>query len=423
MGGERGQGTVEWVGLVALIAGALLAGSVLAQAPFAAGAVSRQFARALCIARLGDCNRTLEPCVVRASSKDSGFSVSVIAIELGGGEIATIERRSDGTYLVSSGTRTSGGLFGSVGIGAKAEAGGKLGLDLSGGVSVSRSISDGRGWIVRSRAEADRLLADLAAATPTSGGRTRPVVRGRRRTRALPEPDIVYREQKNDLDGNVSLTIAKAKATGGVAGVGRSVERTDRRTGERTVSFIPDTLDVTGKLPLLGSGSRRIHGGEEYRLVFDAAGRPVDLQIQAISDELPEIARPFGGMLQGTGKERPDRYETTAHLDLTDAVNRAAAAVLLRRNGNAGRVTEQDERDLDRLRERVERTGTVEVRGLRTESGGRPYAMSVSTGIGRLGARALKTTASSRLITAASRGLDGSWHPRDDCVARTFAAG
>ena len=198
MGGERGQGTVEWVGLVALIAGALLAGSVLAQAPFAAGAVSRQFARALCIARLGDCNRTLEPCVVRASSNDSGFSVSVIAIELGGGEIATIERRSDGTYLVSSGTRTSGGLFGSVG--AKCDAGGKCGLNLSGGVSVSRSISDGRGWIVRSRAEADRLLADLAAATPTSGGRTRPVVRGRRRTRALPEPDIVYREQKNDLE-------------------------------------------------------------------------------------------------------------------------------------------------------------------------------------------------------------------------------
>ena len=73
--------------------------------------------------------------------------------------------------------------------------------------------------------------------------------------------------------------------------------------------------------------------------------------------------------------------------------------------------------------ERIKQEGTGEFRGLRTEQGGGPYSLSASTGIGRVGARALRTTGSSRLVTAASRGLDGSWHPRDDCVSRAVAGG
>ena len=417
---ERGQGTVEWVGLVALIAGALLAGSVLAQAPFAAGAVGRQFARALCIVRAGDCDRPLEPCVVSASTRDTGLSVSLVVVDLGGGRVATVERRSDGTYLVSVGNRFSGGLFLSAGVGLKGEAGGGgAGADVAGRVQLATAISRGRGWIVRSQAEADELLARSASSAAISSGRAGP---GGPRTphRPMPEPDVVYRERGDDLDADLSLVLAKAKATGGVSVDGRSLERTDRRTGERTISFTPDTVSLTGKLSLLGSASRRIRGGEGYRLVLDAAGRPVDLQIHSVSRELPDIARPFGAMLEGAGRRRPDSYETTAHLDLTDPVSLAAASVLLRR---PARYSQEDERALTRLHERIEQEGTVEVRGLRTEQGGGPYSLSASTGIGRVGARALRTTGSSRLVTAASRGLDGSWHPRDDCVSRAVAGG
>jgi|GEM_PF-1467164 len=427
---DAGQGTVEWVGLVAAIATLVFAGAALAQAPFVAHTVTRQVSRALCIVRGGDCRRDQQPCTLASATSGGGLSVSIAFIEIGGDRTMAIERRSDGTALVTvidgstAAIRAAAGLEADVAVGTH-----KLAVGGSIAASVAASALGGRSWLVRSAAEIDLLRRQIAAQRPRPGGRlARP-----RRSRGLPplpEPDIRYDEVQTVFAGTIGagVGIAGSKKTplsvsGGLTTRNTSGARVDRRSGERTV-YLKGFRDYDGKVSVFGeaaSGTHRSGTDEQYALVFDAAGRPVTLQITATSAELPQVAQPFAGMLRGGGKDAPDTYEVTANLDLTDPANRAATEAML--SATANKRTGPLPAAVRALRDRVLRSGTVEVRGLASTDDSGSYGGSVAVPGLKLGAKADRRRGSSRLVSAASRGLGGEWLPRDDCAVRPFAEG
>ena len=69
---QRGQASVEWLAVVALVAVMLGLGAALAQAGYVGRRVTREMARAICLVGSGDCRRDQEPCVVGSQATARG---------------------------------------------------------------------------------------------------------------------------------------------------------------------------------------------------------------------------------------------------------------------------------------------------------------------------------------------------------------
>src|SRR3954449_13110518 len=94
---SAGQASVEWLGLVALVATLFGLGAALAQAGFVGRHVTREMSRALCRVGHGDCERDGEPCVTRTEGGGGSIVLNLVVVRLGGGSEALLEQRSDGT--------------------------------------------------------------------------------------------------------------------------------------------------------------------------------------------------------------------------------------------------------------------------------------------------------------------------------------
>jgi hypothetical protein len=414
---DRGQASIEWLALVALITLLLGFGFALTHATFLGHRVTREMARALCLVRQGDCRRDQEPCPIATDERRRGFSVDVVFVRLGGGQMALVERLSDGTVRVTRAPDTDGGLEAALGVGVKVKAGG---IDLAVSAEVQASIlarlHRGETWVVRDEAAADDLLDKLKA---RGGGLFLPV----------PEPDLSY----GDVDLRSSL--------GGTAGVGGlvrlgSVEggltfdkhagsRVDHRTGRRTVyTRAADTHEVRAAFGrgILDVGWSSAGPTETYAVEFDAAGRPLDLQILAVgaydgSSDLPAAVAPVASLLRARAADGRARiYEITGHLDLTVPANLAAArdvlAELARTKPHVGRAAAAS----DALRRRFDEEGTIEARVLERKTDGTEVGAHGALGA-KVGGQYSNEHTVTRLIGATSRGLDGNWLPRLDCVA------
>ena len=399
---ERGQASLEWLAVVTLVAtllGGLGAG--LAQAEFLGRRVTRAMARAICLVGDGDCRRDQEPCVVAARSGAGSLGVDLAIVRLGEDRLGLVERRSDGTFAVTIEDGLTAGVAASAGLSAGVEAGG-LGLAIGGEVTASLLAHKGRGrtWIVGSAAEAGRVLAAEGA------GRA---------------PDVVSGSGAwaTSLGATAGASLEGTDAAVDLAAAGLASDRAagwrvDRRTGHRT-AYVQASWSgsaTVGGAGVLGVGG----GGELYAVEFDAGGRPVDLRVVASgafggSRDLPAVTQPVAGLLAAGGAERT--YEVTGHLDLTDAANLAAARGLLaaitgRRAGTEAAAV---------LRRRLDARGTVEARVLATRSGGTGVGFHLTVAGLSLAARARVEERSQRLLAATSRGLDGQWITRTDCVA------
>jgi hypothetical protein len=403
-----GQASLEWVAVVALVATLLGLGAALAEAGFVGRRVTREMARALCLVSAGDCRRDQEPCVTRAQDGKSSLTFNALLVRLGSRSEALIEQRSDGTVAV---TKVEGGVLGlegGFGADAKMKA---LGIDLAVGGELQASAlarrERGRTWIVPDWAAAQRLL-----------GRLRPLHGGAPRS-----PDIEYGGR--DLAGAVSGSLAADglvhldAARGSLSFDRSSGTRIDRRTGRRTV-FVQARADAQASLAGGVLGLSASTAGELYAVELDRAGRPVDLRVVAAgsfagSADLPGVVAPVVGLLQaGTAEGRV--FEVTAHLDLTDAENLAAARGLLDAVARRGWSTELPAASRA-LRRRLDERGTVEARVLESRSTSDDLAVHGALG-GKVGADVHAESTATRLIAAASRGLDGRWLVREDCVAR-----
>jgi hypothetical protein len=401
----HGQASVEWMAVVALVATVLGLGAAVAQADAVGRRVTREMARALCLVRQGDCVRDREPCVVTADHKRHGVTVDLAFVRLGEGRMALVARQSDGTFAVTRSTEQAFGLAGHAGVGASVKVAG-IEAALSAGVEASEVLTreGGKTWVVSSRAEAEALLRRL------------PLEHG------LPPADVVY--GMADLRSTVGAsasgeTIVSLDVAGAHLSFDRRTgQRVDRRTGRRTL-FVRSVREyeatVRGGVLGLSGGA----GDEVYAVQLDADGRPLDLQIMttgafAGSRDLPDVVQPVAGMLEADADgERV--YEVTAHLDLTDAGNLAAAEGLLDALTRGGPYVGRMPAASQALRRRIDERGTVEARVLAMQSSSKEVGLGASLG-GKLGGMITAESRSSRLLAAMSRGLDGQWLARGDCV-------
>src|ERR687889_419843 len=103
MRSARGQGTVEYLAVVLLVA--VVLGGKATVANGAAGdiarAVPREVIRGICIVRGGDCYRDIAPCDVASSTKSKTWAVTIAVLKFGHDKTVTKTRRSDGTYAVT----------------------------------------------------------------------------------------------------------------------------------------------------------------------------------------------------------------------------------------------------------------------------------------------------------------------------------
>jgi hypothetical protein len=416
---HAGQASVEWIGLVLLVALLFGLGAAMAQAGFLGRRVTREMARAMCVVRSGDCERDREPCAVSSDGHRGRVAVHLAVVKLGGGTVAVLEQRSDGTVAVTRGTTALLGI--EAGLGAARDVS-LAGISASTAAALTASYTSNgeqaRTWIVESPQAARRLIESLRPRqmAVTGRGATPLAAPGP----APPPPDITYRQISTEAainaglqatagDDDVQLVAADLRfpKTAGT--------RIDHRTGHRTIYVqlaSSAKLDVRGVL-----GLSHADGGERYAVELDAQGRPVDLQVQATgrfggSTDLPDVAQPIAGLLaHGSADGRV--YEIDAHLDLTDPENLAAARGLINAMsfhfGSPAAASQA-------LRRRLDEQGTVEARVLRQTDDTQEHALQSPLGP-RVGIAWGHEDRSTELLAATSRGLDGNWVPRTDCVA------
>ena len=410
---QEGQSTLEYVALVLLALVVLAAGAAAVSAAGLAEIVAAQFARAICVVGAGDCDRDRAPCVVASRSASDQLSVRLAIVRLSGGRTVARERRSDGSEVVTLINGGAAGLEASIG----AELGfGQHSIGATLGGSAEGRFGQGRSWHVRGPVAAEELLRRIAAVVPT-GGRNGLLVRPRRPAPAPPPPpDVVFGEHGMDTQVRGRL---------GVLGLQLDAEdlfgtRTDRTSGERSFT-IRRRNDLAGSVGLgAGPQGEGLAGGEErYTLTVDASGRPLDLaisetrRIQA-GAVLPRALRNvLSSALPPLRRGRVAQLER--HLDLTDPVSLAAANAFIRAV-RAPRLRLRDAVAVSRaLRARLDAAGTAQERVYAVQTHDSGLHGSLSAGVG-LGAGAEHSVESAQLIAAASRGLDGSWRERGDCL-------
>jgi hypothetical protein len=428
---SSGQASLEWIAVLAVVAVLLTAGSALAEGPAVERRVTRAMARAVCVVSGGDCARDREPCVIGARSRRNDTRVDVAVFHFGGGSTMLVEQRSDGTFAITKTTRDVKGGGGGLGVDAHLDAG-VVDVSLVGELAASYLAigHDARTWIVRSRAEAERLAGRLRDEGEERTRRRRPE-RVRGTLPPLPDPDLtsVGEEQRAALEataglraGGLSTGSAEAHAEGALqAQTGVLV---DHRTGHRTL-HVEASRSALARLGLpqglLGRSASTTSGGERYAVEFDTKGRPLSLAVLAAgafsgSRDLPDVVQPVAGQLSRGTATGERSYEVTTRLDLTDAANLAAARGFLhaigRQTGFGDAVAASDA-----LRLRLDERGTVEARVL-------DRAVTTAWSVGahgragiQLGADVEREDMSLSLLAAQSRGLDGQWIAREDCVA------
>jgi hypothetical protein len=397
---ERGQASLEWLAVVGLVAALLGLGAGLAQAEFLGRRVTRELARAICLVGDGDCRRDQDPCVNRSDSDRSTWSGAIAIFRAGHDRFALVEQRSDGTYAVTIARALQGGAEAATGLHLDAHV---AGIDVTAGGAITASLlarlDDGRTWIAGSREEAAAIVA--------GGGASR-----------APERTSTDRAWL----GSVGATVgADALLHLDAAGARLTFDQhwgtsTDHRTGRRTV-YVEASSEASAEAlgGVLGVSSA---GGEEiYAVELSATGRPLALRITATgafggSRDLPSALQPVAGLL-ATPAADGRRYEATASLDLTDPRALAAASDLLDAIANKrGRAT-----PTRALRALVDARGTVEARVLASRSSSDATGLEATVAVAKLGLQHATEQRTQQLLAATSRGLDGQWITRTDCVA------
>jgi hypothetical protein len=396
---ERGQASLEWLAVVGVVATLLGLGAGLAQAEFLGRRVTRELARAICLVGDGDCRRDQEPCVNRSDSDRSRWSGAIALVHAGHDRFALVEQRSDGTYAVTVARTLKGGVEASAGLKLDARVAG-LGVTAGGAVTAAllARLDDGRTWIAGSEQE--------AAAIVQRGGASRP-------------PDLTSADRAwlgsvgatLGADALLHLDVAEASLTFDQ----RWGTSTDHRTGRRTVyveaSSLASASALGGVLGVSGAG-----GEELYAVELSSTGRPLALRVTATgafggSRDLPAVVQPVAGLL-ATPATGDRRYEVTASLDLADPRALAAAGDLLAAIAHKqGRATASRA-----LRALLAARGTVEARVLASRSAVGETGLEATVPGAKLGLRHATEQRTQQLLAATSRGLDGQWITRTDCV-------
>ena len=412
---DRGQAGVDYVGVLLVVTVVLGAVALVADGSALPRAVDRQLLRGLCIARGGDCEQDRAPCPVRSARRDDAVSARILVFHVGEDKTLIREERSDGTVAVTviygeqAGLALSGGAHLSVAFG-RGEVG--LGGELTGAAVAVHER--GYTWVLHDRRTADALVGRLGV----GAGRLDALIASGR----VPKPAARYRHGGFAGRGSAAAGTL-ASATVGLSSQDVAGVRVDASTGRRTL-YVQRTVE--GSLSL-SNGAAGATGGhtdrERYAVTYDAAGRPVDLMVISTgiyrgSFDLPARLQPVVGLLSApTGRVRT--YVEETHLDLTDPESLRVARAFLEQLRHPGAVRVGAAVAIAAaLRRRLDDVGVVHARTYDADE--RRYGVDGSVGLEgvQLGASLSRTLLDARLVAAATRGLDGVWRKRNDCLAR-----
>jgi hypothetical protein len=410
-----GQASTDYAAVLLVVLAVVAGTFAWADGHALADGVEHAFARALCIARAGNCDVDALPCVTSSDEQRDETSVKLVFLRFEGRTALLRETRSDGTVLVTQGTLAAPGLTGSIGAQGHLSAGG---LKLAAGAQFEGSalalFERSRSWVVPGEAAADRLVAIL-----------------RRHRGAVPQPGVAYPElPAPDFSTDARGLSASLGVGGSAAGIGatlgltaRDVKgvRSDRATGRRT--FYLERTDSAGvSLTALEGGARGQRDTlERYGVTVDRDGRPLDLVVLRqgtlqVSAALPRRLQAVAGLLSRPTKGGRMWSEET-HLDLTDPANLALArSFLLQVTG--GPVTTFGSRVAiaRALAARLDAVGVEHVRTMAVDTTTLGAGGEIGAGL-RVGGSYDRITVHRRLLDAATRGLDGVWRRRSDCLA------
>jgi hypothetical protein len=400
-----GQGTVEYVAVLALVA-VVLAAAVAAAAGPAPGivnAVIGQVRHALCVVTGRSCveHAPARACVMRTARDERRETVSVGFVQLGSGRVVLRERLSDGTLRLTVLHSGRAGATAGLGPSLRLQVGG---LDMEVGAhaqaTVAGLLGSGQVFEVRTAAEADAIVRRLRAHGSPTLDAARRLLRG---GDGLPVPDATLKQ--GGLDARLDLELSGGEAKAGASGGGESVigRRADRRTGE-TTWYLRLDRNLTGFADaLLGSGSGELDGDALLAVT------------QARDGRMTELSAVVGGRAQGrvaaeagpSAATRDGRWEAEARVGLDDPAVLAAL-----RGWRAAPLSDDAVVRLGRtLRDRAR----LDVRRYARDASSDEDGASAALGV-RLGVELEHDRESTRLVSASTRPPGGLWEPRLDCV-------
>ena len=378
-------------------------------------AVDHQLLRALCVVRGGECEQDRAPCAVRSDRRDDAVSARILVFHVGADKTLIREERSDGSVAVTVSYGEQGGLEVSGGAHLGVSLG-RGGVGLGGELTAAAVATRERGytWVLRDGRAADALVKRLGVGP---GKLDALIASGR-----VPAPSQRY------LHGGLASrgSISGGTLPGGTLGLSSqdvAGTRTDASTGRRTF-YVQRTVEGSLSLTYGGASATGARTDRErYAVTYDAAGRPVDLMVLGTgiyrgSYDLPTRLQPAVGLLSApTGHVRT--YVEETHLDLTDPESLRLARAFLEQvrhpnlvHGGAAVAVAAA------LRRRLDEVGVVHARTYDADQ--RRYGIDGSVGVEgvQLGASLSRTLLDSHLVAAATRGLDGVWRVRHDCLER-----
>jgi hypothetical protein len=417
--GERGQATLEYVGLVALVAVVLGLGALVGAGAgeAVAGSVGRGMQRALCVVRGGECDLDRRPCVVGAHGVEDDGSVDLWLLRVGSDEVVLREDRSDGTSAVTFARLRRGGLALSAGIGGHLRIGRRrLRLGSQASATVLALLGRATTWELPDRAAAARLVDRIVVDGPRDLGRR---ILDRGRPAGGDAPRVASRTSTVGAGVTFGASASAAGLTLGAEDLaGASVDAAGRRTYlvRRSNTL---TLSVGTRLSEVGRAGGSLD--ELYTVTTDRGGRPVDLgilrggELQASAD-LPRVVQPAAGFLNApiAGARR---WEAEEHLDLTEPDSLAAArgflAQVVAPHPHPGRAVAVS----SALRRALDAHGVLDARAYAVDERSSGVGAGARGGVGPVGADYERRARRARLVAAVQRGPDGLWRRRDDCLA------
>jgi hypothetical protein len=408
-----GQGTVEYLAVVLLVAvvlgGTATAAGVGPLGARIATAVPHRVLYGICRVTGGDCDRDRAPCDVGSQTATNEWSVAVTVLTGGRRRILVREHRSDGRVVVTETVAPLGGLKATAGRGARLRLGGRT-LTVGGEATAALVAAYGRGrtWVLDGDRAADALVAALGAGD------------------AVPAPDQRVREADVALDGTIARGGDRVGGSATVGVQGAVGLRTDRATGARTYYF-EGGVGADAQVSLRAIRSATAAAGadrERYALTVGADRRWLDLAIVRTGEvsatvTLPRTLQPVADALNApSGGGR--RWVAETHLDLSDPDNQAAARAFVDLLAAVPPRPAALARARATLAARLDAHGIVDVRTYAIARAATGVDVHVGGVLG-VGGGVQDTTEHTRLIAATTRGLDGQWRRRQDCLKEVRA--
>ena len=411
---EDGQASIEQVGLIALIAlvFAAAAGAAAAFSPGIRERVESGFLHALCVVAGQGCDALArEPCPTLRTARTTSQGLAVGFVRLGHDRVLLIERRSDGSYVMSQIEGTKGGAAIAHGV-TKGQA--TVGAEAS--LLLGRRA--GRTYEAATPQEARRLVERLRGETLPA---VQSVVIGAADLAGLVRADPAVTSYVLAGDG-----AAEALAQFGLGGVieGGAEGRNHEELGVRIAAHRREItayasldaragvfFDALSSITVPVGGAARPKGGPDTATLDN----PLDLGVDGAGVVGGSVALRFGpgptllgAEIVGYAGDGSSQREVRARLDPTDPVIRAAL--------DAWRKAPTSPAAIAALGRASRARASVDVRTFKTTRsehvhGGQASIAGLALG-GEFGSEGLV----SELVEQRSRIAGGAWEQRTDCM-------